>query len=815
MLSAQEDYDMYDSFASNQHRIQKRTSRVPFGKQNQIREEEEEEEDDKETHDDVLSMSMHVVMHEYDRKECVLSAPCKLELKGGLLSITMTEGKYQLGTRVFTVDLPSCRCTTLNQATHSFDLYSPNLKMRFNFSLTSNHNETSENDVLKRERFFLHQQLAPLRERLEEFYARVNPQKLPVKQQVIDAYTSKEADLNRDLAHQYGCDLTSLPPMLRLASVPERVTNFFLIYNPSKRSRVHKLVGKFAGQEDALNAELRQKYDADLTLLDPSSPSTDIRLLDLVVWIKHLQIACRPKRQTGRSCQSCNGQFSQATKTKRGISAFFGFSNSVGKPVHCLCCGGIFCAECTAARCSLPFLYHTKPVQCCAQCSGHQQLVAQLRAETFECVLFDESAGVPTSPRSIQFHQWFELGRVLGKGSFSEVRVTSLKNRSPASYSEISSGEGLDWDQQSVEFATKCIVKAGMQEKHTMALLNELRALRRLDAHPSICRLYGFFDEDAACYLLMEKVGGGTLLDWATRGAGRHRTCHSESQLRELVRQSCEALAYCHRQGVVHRDVKMDNILVCEHSRENANIAGANYGRSSPDCASPTIKLADFGLCQYLTPGQQVTKRSGTLLFMAPEVLNDSPSDYKVDVWAVGVLMHLFLSGRYPFEIVDDNMPMADFVSNVNRGLDPAHWSTTAWAHVSAEARDLVRHLLSANPRNRPTMAQVLEHPWMKAKMAPGSSFGLPCPPHVLASLRRVATNLHPTSVKAPEHSPCGVADLLLGAPELPPLALGRSASPMCTGKPQARSANEERGLAVCRKEGIGLASNSSHRIYA
>merc|ERR1711865_48946 len=137
-----------------------------------------------------------------------------------------------------------------------------------------------------------------------------------------------------------------------------------------------------------------------------------------------------------------------------------------------------------------------------------------------------------------------------------------------------------------------------------------------------------------------------------------------------------------------------------------------NYGRSSPDCASPTIKLADFGLCQYLTLGQQVTKRSGTLLFMAPEVLNDSPSDYKVDVWAVGVLMHLFLSGRYPSEIVDDNMPMADFVSKVNRGLDPAHWSTTAWAHVSAEARDLVRHLLSANPRNRPTMAQVLEHPW-------------------------------------------------------------------------------------------------------
>ena len=120
----------------------------------------------------------------------------------------------------------------------------------------------------------------------------------------------------------------------------------------------------------------------------------------------------------------------------------------------------------------------------------------------------------------------------------------------------------------------------------------------------------------------MEKVTGGTLLTWATCDAGGGKS-HSEKQLRDIIRQACGALAYCHQHGYVHRDVKPENLLVYN---------GINTHRSGTDWRCPTIKLADFGLCKYLEPGQQVQQFCGTLEYMAPEVVAKRPADFKADV---------------------------------------------------------------------------------------------------------------------------------------------------------------------------------------
>jgi hypothetical protein len=580
-----------------------------------------------------LSMFMDVKMWEYDRRKCRLSARCKVELEGDRLTVKSGPVQQQRSMRILSVDLPGCHCTPPEKVTsggyssHSFDLYSPCLKMRFKFSIIPTEAEAPS---VARERVFLHQQLAPLRERLTSFYSKMNAGKLPIQQKVLDRYDGKEPELNKALASQYGCDLTSLSPGVRAAALPERINNFFLIHNPAKRCHVHKLVAKFSGQEDALNEEFESKYAVDLNVLDASRNQKCLPLLDLLVWVKHLQTACRPRLQPPTTkCTGCNGQFSHRVgkgKPKSTISAFFGGKANIGQPVHCLCCGGSFCAQCTASRCSLPYLYYTKPVQCCATCSDQQQLHLEVHEEAFESAHFHKIAGFKLSPgmtvcrNAVQFKQRFELGQLLGKGAFSEVRCASPRNIDNARNTT---------SRAPAVFATKCIIKAGMKQKHIVALLNELRGLKKLQSHPNICKFYGFFDEDAVCFLLMEKVNGGTLLNWATSQAGGGAS-HSERQLRDILLQSCAALAYCHQHGYVHRDVKPENLLVYND---------ANTHRSSSNWKCPSVKLADFGLCKYLAPGKKVEQFCGTLEYMAPEVLGKLPTDFKADVSAKNTIL--------------------------------------------------------------------------------------------------------------------------------------------------------------------------------
>jgi serine/threonine protein kinase len=684
-----------------------------------------------------LSMFMDVKMWEYDRRKCRLSARCKVELEGDRLTIKSGPVQQQRSMRILSVDLPGCHCTPPEKVTsaggyssYSFDLYSPNLKMRFKFSIIPTEPESQS---IACERAFLHQQLAPLRERLTTFYKKVNAQKLPIQQKVLDRYDGKEPELNQALASQYGCDLTSLSPGVRAAALPERINNFFLIHNPSKRCHVHKLVAKFSGHEAALNDEFSSKYNVDLTVLDAAKNQRCIPLLDLLVWVKHLQTACRPRLQpTSASCTGCNGRFSHKVEKEKSKNSIFSFGapkTNVGKPVHCLCCGGSFCAKCTASRCSLPFLYYTKPVQCCATCNEQQQLFQQVHEEAFESEHFKKVAGFKLSPgmtvcrNAVQFKQRFELGQLLGKGAFSEVRCASPRNLDATRTSASARAPAV--------FATKCIIKAGMKQKHVVALLNELRGLKQLQAHPNICKFYGFFDEDAVCFLLMEKVNGGTLLNWATSQAAGGIS-HTERQLRDILVQACGALAYCHQHGYVHRDVKPENLLVYND---------VNTHRSSPNWKCPSVKLADFGLCKYLTPGKKVEQFCGTLEYMAPEVVGKRPTDFKADVWSMGVLMHLFLSGSQPFEVDREATPsLGEFAAQVQNGVSKNHWKQAVWKNVSANGMDLLQRMLCVNVDARLTMAQVLEHPWMKMKIKPNSPSTRPVPACVLKALHAAAS---------------------------------------------------------------------------
>lgn len=155
-------------------------------------------------------------------------------------------------------------------------------------------------------------------------------------------------------------------------------------------------------------------------------------------------------------------------------------------------------------------------------------------------------------------------------------------------------------------------------------------AIMRLLRHPNICQLKEYITEGDKYYMFLEYVDGGQLLDYIIKH-GKLR----EKQARKFARQIVSALDYCHRNSIVHRDLKIENILITQ---------------------SEQLKIIDFGLSNVYSPTQQLNTFCGSLYFAAPELLRAKQyTGPEVDVWSFGVVLYVLVCGRVPFD--DTNLP--------------------------------------------------------------------------------------------------------------------------------------------------------------
>lgn len=150
--------------------------------------------------------------------------------------------------------------------------------------------------------------------------------------------------------------------------------------------------------------------------------------------------------------------------------------------------------------------------------------------------------------------------------------------------------------------------------------------MRQLD-HPNIVRLFEVFQDDKRFYLVTELCTGGELFDEITK-----RSHFSEADAALITKQVLSAVAYCHSKNICHRDLKPENILLDSKAADSSN----------------SIKVIDFGASQKFDPSKKMNQIYGTAYYIAPEILK---SDYneKCDVWSVGVILFILLSGRPPF----------------------------------------------------------------------------------------------------------------------------------------------------------------------
>jgi doublecortin-like kinase 1/2 len=162
-----------------------------------------------------------------------------------------------------------------------------------------------------------------------------------------------------------------------------------------------------------------------------------------------------------------------------------------------------------------------------------------------------------------------------------------------------------------------------------------------------------------------------------------------------MIYNLCDALSYLHSLNIVHRDVKPENLLICEHSD-----------------GSKTLKLGDFGLAVEIEDHQKLYSVCGTPTYVAPEILSESGYGKEVDIWAAGVIAYILLCGFPPFANEDNDQDLL-FDQILSGSFE---FTKPFWDCVSQSAKELITHMLEVEPSKRYTAYEVMQHQWVAVR---------------------------------------------------------------------------------------------------
>nr|CAD7256447.1 unnamed protein product [Timema shepardi] len=231
--------------------------------------------------------------------------------------------------------------------------------------------------------------------------------------------------------------------------------------------------------------------------------------------------------------------------------------------------------------------------------------------------------------------------------------------------------------------AIKVIDKLRFPTKQEAQLKNEVAILQNL-SHPGVVNLERMFETSERIFVVMEKLKGDMLEMILSSERGRL----SERITKFLITQILIALKHLHSKNIVHCDLKPENVLL------------------SSDSDFPQVKLCDFGFARII--GEKSFRRSvvGTPAYLAPEVLRNKGYNRSLDMWSVGVIVYVSLSGTFPFnedEDINEQIQNAAFMYPPN-----------PWKEISSDAIDLINNLLQVKQRKRYTVDKSLSHVWLQ-----------------------------------------------------------------------------------------------------
>ncbi|KRX80017.1 Phosphorylase b kinase gamma catalytic chain, skeletal muscle/heart isoform [Trichinella sp. T6] len=292
-----------------------------------------------------------------------------------------------------------------------------------------------------------------------------------------------------------------------------------------------------------------------------------------------------------------------------------------------------------------------------------------------------------------EFYTNYDCKEILGKGMSSTVRRCIRKST------------GKEYAVKIIDVSSEKATEEQARELRETTL-REIRILKMMAGHQNIIELRDFYEMPSFLFIVFELAKGGELFDYLTKvvtcSEKKTRMKISAKQyFRHIMKQLLEAVKAMHQKNIVHRDIKLENVLMVDDE---------------------TVKLTDFGFAYEITGDMQLTELCGTPGYLAPEVLKvsmyDSVKGYglEVDLWACGVIMYTLLCGYAPFY----HRKQIYMLRAITEGR--YEFRSPEWDEISEAAKDLIRKLLSVDPKARATAKEALAHPYFQQNLTEESA---------------------------------------------------------------------------------------------
>ncbi|KAI8139168.1 hypothetical protein BJV82DRAFT_673027 [Fennellomyces sp. T-0311] len=254
----------------------------------------------------------------------------------------------------------------------------------------------------------------------------------------------------------------------------------------------------------------------------------------------------------------------------------------------------------------------------------------------------------------------YSIGETIGEGTYGKVKL------------------GVH------QITGKRVAIKKISKQHAPLMAREIHHHRQL-RHPNIITLFEILSTESAIFIVSEYCPNGELFDLLTE-SGRFTEQRAQAFFRQLV----DAIRYCHERNIVHRDLKLENILLD---------------------ADQNAKICDFGFARHADDKQLLDTFCGSLAYSAPEVISQKRyTGPETDIWSLGIILYTLLAGELPFDD-DSEIVMRRKIIALDYHLP---------SYFSSEARDLIENILKLDPKERLTMDQIVNHPWLTMIMDDG-----------------------------------------------------------------------------------------------
>ena len=267
----------------------------------------------------------------------------------------------------------------------------------------------------------------------------------------------------------------------------------------------------------------------------------------------------------------------------------------------------------------------------------------------------------------LNFFDYYEMLDDLGEGIFGSVK--------------------LGVEKKTKERVAIKIIKKKKAKPSDIELVRTEIDIMKLCHHPNVVHLLDHFENADYIFIVMEYIRGGRLTDYM-----KEKKFHfSEKRAAEIIYEIAIGVKYLHKYGIIHRDLKPDNIMLTESNDKGH------------------IKIMDFGLSKILGKKEKTSDGFGTLTFVSPEVLIRKPYNKEIDIWSIGVILYLILSGDLPF---DDEEKIAKSIV-----FNEVEFPSKKFGNKSKEVIELIKRCLTKEPKDRIKIDEIIKSDWIQSNI--------------------------------------------------------------------------------------------------